>query len=374
MTRNNLIFGGVNSADYNVWISGSEAFGAPERSVERVSVPGRNGDLIIDNGKWNNITIDYPAFIPKGFNPQFDYFRSEIMKLKGYHRLEDSYHPDEYRMATLVGGISPKKVGAFFRNGDFTLTFNCKPQRFLKIGDDPIQIFQPRMKSTDVCTNYVPVNSDDLDLAFDVSCGEGISPTIVINTYDSSLTQLSTQSFNAYNGYSNTATFTASDKFWDLTITNVSVYDYPSVRIRTVSVISGEPFPINAVLSGKVLISNPTGYSAKPLFEYYDNRIVSVELTNKDTSGNMTERYWFLSDDLSVSHFYLDCDMQYMYDTSLNNLTEDLTINTAVSHTGRSMVFPELGENIEMRFVQFDSQDKDDGIGLMLLYPRWWKL
>ena len=368
-----LIFGGVNSADFNVYISGGGTFSAPERSVERVSVPGRNGDLIIDNGKWNNISVTYPAFIPSGFEQNIEGFRAAMCRKTGYQRLEDTYHPDEYRLGMLSSGIDPS-TKYMNQSASMDLTFNCKPQRFLKIGDDPVQIFQPRMKSTDICTNYVPVNSDDLDFAFDVSCGEGISPTIVINTYDSSLTQLSTQSFNAYNGYSNTATFTASDKFWDLTITNVSVYDYPSVRIRTVSVMSGEPFPINAVLSGKVLISNPTGYSAKPLFEYYDNRIVSVELTNKDTSGNMTERYWFLSDDLSVSHFYLDCDMQYMYDTSLNNLTEDLTINTAVSHTGRSMVFPELGENIEMRFVQYDSQDKDDGIGLMLLYPRWWKL
>lgn len=372
MTRNNLIFGGINSADYNVWISGSEAYGAPERSIERVSVPGRNGDLVIDNGKWNNITINYPAFIPNGFNPQFDYFRSEIMKLRGYHRLEDSYHPDEYRMACLVGGITPKNVGAFFRNGDFTLTFNCKPQRFLKSGDDPIQIFQPRMKSTDVCTNYVPVNSSEL--VFNVACGAEESPIIVINTYDASHTQLTTRSYSAYNGYTNTASLTASDKYWDLTITNVSYYNETSVRIRTVTKINNTAFPINAVLSSKVLISNPTGYTAKPLFEYYDNQIVNIQLTNKDADGEMVERYQFYASDVSASHFYLDCDLQYMYDTSRNNLTENLFITTAISHSGRAMVFPELGENIELRFVQYSEQSSDGGIGLMLLYPRWWKL
>ena len=136
MTRHSLIFDGINSADYGVWISGDNVFASPSRDVEYVSVPGRNGDLIIDNGKWNNIRLTYPAFIPRGYDSQIDEFRRVISKKKGYRKLEDDYHPEEYRLASFSAGISPNNQSAFYRSGRFDLTFNCKPQRFLVAGEE----------------------------------------------------------------------------------------------------------------------------------------------------------------------------------------------------------------------------------------------
>ena len=39
--RNSLMFGGVSSADYGIFISGEGVFNSPTRAVEMVSVPGR---------------------------------------------------------------------------------------------------------------------------------------------------------------------------------------------------------------------------------------------------------------------------------------------------------------------------------------------
>ena len=44
---NYLIFDGRSSRDYGLYISGSGAFNAPERDVERVEIAGRSGDLIL---------------------------------------------------------------------------------------------------------------------------------------------------------------------------------------------------------------------------------------------------------------------------------------------------------------------------------------
>lgn len=133
-----LIFDGRASAEFGVWISGSGTFNAPARDMDTVSVPGRNGNLIFDNGRFNNITVSYPAFISRKFQPRIDDFRAWICSKYRYCRLEDTYHPDEFRMGVYKGGLN---VSAAARNiaGRFTLSFDCKPQRFLKIGAIPVK-------------------------------------------------------------------------------------------------------------------------------------------------------------------------------------------------------------------------------------------
>lgn len=58
---NSLVFGGVNSADYGIYITGEGVFNAPKRAVNMVAVPGRNGSIAIDQGHWENIEVTYPA-------------------------------------------------------------------------------------------------------------------------------------------------------------------------------------------------------------------------------------------------------------------------------------------------------------------------
>ena len=47
-----IIYGGVNSADYGIYITGEAVYNAPERDVEFVEVPGRNGALTLDNERY----------------------------------------------------------------------------------------------------------------------------------------------------------------------------------------------------------------------------------------------------------------------------------------------------------------------------------
>lgn len=133
-----LIFDGQNLADWGVHISGDKTFGAPERDVEDIEVPGRNGTLTYDKGRFKNYTLEYDAGMV--FENQ-DEFRAKIAKLRsflcsrvGYKRLEDTYHQDEYRMVKFINGFDPEVV--MLQGGTFTLEFDCKPQRFLKSGEE----------------------------------------------------------------------------------------------------------------------------------------------------------------------------------------------------------------------------------------------
>ena len=129
-----FVFNGERSADFGVWISGSGTYNAPARDVSTSAIPGRNGTVSFDNGRYENIQLTYPAFISRRFQPRIDGFRAFLAAQTCYHRLEDSYHPDEYRMALYKSGL---EVLPRARNvaGSFEIKFDCKPQRWLKSGE-----------------------------------------------------------------------------------------------------------------------------------------------------------------------------------------------------------------------------------------------
>ena len=138
---NHLTFDGVDSSSFGVFISGEGVFDAPARRGEMISIPGRNGSLFMDEGVFENIPVEYPAFIGTGYEALFRQrlgdLRSWLSSRGNYKRLEDTYHPDEFRLGVFLEGleVDPKVIT---RAGNFTLKFDCKPQRFLVSGEEPV--------------------------------------------------------------------------------------------------------------------------------------------------------------------------------------------------------------------------------------------
>lgn len=135
---NHLTYDGVDSSDFGVFISGEGAFDAPARRGEMISIPGRNGSLFMDEGVFENITVEYPAFIGTGYEELFRTrlgdLRSALSSRGNYKRLTDTYHPDEFRLGIFREGleVDPQHIT---RAGGFTMKFDCKPQRFLVEGE-----------------------------------------------------------------------------------------------------------------------------------------------------------------------------------------------------------------------------------------------
>ena len=137
--RQVLTFGNVVSSAHDIYISGEGVFDAPERAVEMVTVPGRNGAIPVDQGYWKNIRVTYPAFFwdktsLSSFASAFAAFRSAVSALTGYQRISDTINPNEYRMGMLVEGLEAKVI-KYNTAADFNLVFDCKPQRFLTSGE-----------------------------------------------------------------------------------------------------------------------------------------------------------------------------------------------------------------------------------------------
>ena len=130
-------FDGESSADYGVYITGEGVFNAPERAVEMVDIPGRNGSYALDQGRFGNIEVTYTAGMvddsETDFADRLADVRNWLCSKKGYVRLEDEYNPDEYRMAVYSSGISVEH--ADLKTGEFEISFDCKPQRWLTSGE-----------------------------------------------------------------------------------------------------------------------------------------------------------------------------------------------------------------------------------------------
>lgn len=184
--RNSITFGGVNSADFGIYISGEGVFNAPERDVEMIEIPGRNGELALDKGRFRNIEVTYPAF---NFEPN-DYdtfaqnlsdFRNAICSQIGYQRLTDTFHPGEYRMATYISGLEINPI-KYNTASEFELVFNCKPQRYLTSGEEPITIGEWRDTET-VTGDIVEVENPDGLLGVK-SLSVALEPIQDLNGYD----------------------------------------------------------------------------------------------------------------------------------------------------------------------------------------------
>lgn len=136
---NYLMFGNLNSKDYNVFISGENTFATPERDCDTFEIPGRDGTLSLDNGRYHNVSIEYPAFIVHNFRHNYDGFRAALLSLRGYQRLADSYDVDHYRLARCASNLEPEMT-QLNRHGTFTLVFDCDPRRFLKAGEKAVSL------------------------------------------------------------------------------------------------------------------------------------------------------------------------------------------------------------------------------------------
>lgn len=373
---NSLIFDGINSADYGVILSGGGTYATPERDVTVVSVPGRNGDVILDNGRYNNIQIVYTAGISKGFETKFLPFIGALKAVKGYARLVDSYHPEEFRLASFRSELVPE-VGTIMRSGKFELVFDCMPQRFLKSGEQEIEL--------NFTTDPISIGGTDWDSYSDLDASAksqvdelGLS---VINEYpkftlprDTDYVVMRSPNENYWiypndalinGGYrTDSAGCDAGDTYHAASASSpfLSVWD------DTAEIYSPSYFATH--------IYNPTEYAAAPLIKIYYDPDVAPGLWDLDTAfgidGDNYVRYNSFTDTGTViwasNEVYIDCDSFEAYSDSAAGIGR-------VSHNSGVIFGPGLlippGESV-FRVSNFRASFTN--VLKIALIPRWWRL
>lgn len=134
-----LTFNGKPFSDFETFFDGSQMFVTPEKDVSFFTIPGKNGDLSISNDRYNNKNVNVNCFIRSDFRKNFSGLMNYLLSQEGYKRFESSKEPDVFMLAQFVNTVEPT-TGAFLKFGNFTLTFNFKPQKWLKTGENPIAI------------------------------------------------------------------------------------------------------------------------------------------------------------------------------------------------------------------------------------------
>lgn len=223
-----VYFNGKSLADFGVHVNGTDVFNGPEKDVENVEVPGRNGDLHIFNGRYKNVELKYHAFIGGGnfpnptnrkkdpdpnylkyvsagtlskLDPEKEDFKLHVRSLRqhlyksdGYCRLEDTYHDDEYRRAMYKGPFTTEAI--MLQAGEFDLTFDADPRRFLKSGEQVTTL-----TSNSILYNPTDYTSKPLVRVYgkgSLTIGDVI--ITVISTYNKSYMDIDCEIQDAYYG------------------------------------------------------------------------------------------------------------------------------------------------------------------------------
>ena len=224
-----LTFNGKDLREFGVHVSGEKTFTAPERDVEFISIPGRSGDLIQDNGCFLNQTVSYACGITIDFDQNFSALKAWLQQDAEYHRLTDSYHPDEYRQAAFLAAIEPE-MEQYNASGRFSLEFVCKPQRFLLSGEATTR-YRPASGASFQITNPTRFPSTPK-----ITIGNGENATITINGIRitispyKNVTHLNsiTVDCEAQDCYNETTPPTNMNRYITLTDTNGDIaYEYP---------------------------------------------------------------------------------------------------------------------------------------------------
>ena len=131
-----VIFNGISSQDLHIQVQTEPDYDFPEKDYEVTHVPGRNGDIVIDQGSWQNVSRKYNLAMD-AVKISYTEVASKLVQwlhsASGYARLEDSYEPDFYRMAMYKDSGSITNI--YNKAGQIEVEFTCKPQRYFKSGE-----------------------------------------------------------------------------------------------------------------------------------------------------------------------------------------------------------------------------------------------
>ena len=124
-----LTFGSVASSTYSVEaLDKPTMLGQAARDVSIVSVPGRNGALTIDNGRWTEFTESYTIH---GALADVESFRADLAALKGAEaELTDTFDTTHLRLGRFISAFSLSRSDP--SSCTATVNFLCRPERFLR--------------------------------------------------------------------------------------------------------------------------------------------------------------------------------------------------------------------------------------------------
>ena len=135
-----FIFNECSTKEFGMAVEKRPTQKTPKRRRTTFTIPGRNGNLHIDEDAFENVEVTYDVWF-RGELPtpaQAHAVKSWLLSHKGYSRLEDKYDPDYFRLASFAGPMDIADI--LGRYGRCKIKFDCDPRCFLKSGEFPIDL------------------------------------------------------------------------------------------------------------------------------------------------------------------------------------------------------------------------------------------
>ena len=137
MLNETFYLDGIDAASAGIHLQKPIVFSEAVPNIESKTIPGRNGDLIFDTGSYKNRSGAASCFcLQEDVETAISSAGRFLMSKNGYRRLETSDDPNHYWMARVKN--SPQIEMRLRVLAPFDISFDCKPQRFLKSGENAI--------------------------------------------------------------------------------------------------------------------------------------------------------------------------------------------------------------------------------------------
>lgn len=129
-----FIYKGKSNKDMHLRVLNDITFASPRRDVNVVQVPGRHGDLIMDNGRFESVVRSVPCRVESTVGSNVESLISDInnwlVNDGGFHELEWENDPDFKYLARVNGGVISRRILSHF--GETTIDFRIHPIKYLK--------------------------------------------------------------------------------------------------------------------------------------------------------------------------------------------------------------------------------------------------
>lgn len=128
---------GIDAGSVGIRLQEPVVFSKAIPVVETQTIPGRNGNLVFETGSYENRVGSASCFcLQEDVEMAIGSAGRFLMGRKGYRRLETSDDPNHYWMARVEN--SPQIAMRLRALAPFEISFDCKPQRFVKSGENAV--------------------------------------------------------------------------------------------------------------------------------------------------------------------------------------------------------------------------------------------
>lgn len=134
----NLIFDDKSSKEFNMIITKVIRHDTPERDIETITVPGRDGALYIDNGSYGARKIEVEGYIKNDVATYSRLIDSWLYRKFKIAKLFFDDEPDVYYEGMCINKISFSETFKYFN--ECKIIFECKPYKKLFDGDNIINL------------------------------------------------------------------------------------------------------------------------------------------------------------------------------------------------------------------------------------------